>query len=137
MRKKLVNILLINQSAVDLGASLCLLIMGYNKFEEEIRTFSGWKADLYCKLLGTQFLLWALYLPLTWNLVLANLERFLSVVYPIFHKTGITRCHIITSISFVWLVGFVFEFAHNYFTSGYRGGKCIDNSIWPNETTAV
>ena len=72
MRKKLVNIFLINQSVVDLGASIFLVLMGYNKLEAEIRTFSGWKADLYCRLIGNQLPLWSLYVSSTWNLVLVN-----------------------------------------------------------------
>ena len=54
MRKKLVNVLLINQSAIDLTASLLLLTVGYNNNSSVIVTFSGISADLYCRLIGSE-----------------------------------------------------------------------------------
>ena len=40
---KLVNILLINQSVIDLTASMFLVMMAYNKTESVIVSFSGWR----------------------------------------------------------------------------------------------
>ena len=60
MRKKLISVFLINQSAIDLVASVFLVTLGYNKTESKIVTFSGIAADLYCKLIGSQLPLWAM-----------------------------------------------------------------------------
>ena len=133
---KLVNVLLINQSVIDLTASMFLVMMGYNKTESVIVSFSG-LADLYCKLIGSQLPLWMMSITSSWNLALVNLERYLSIVYPIFHKTGITKCHTVVSITVVWLIGPTFDFPYIYFTSGYRNGTCVTTGIWPNYTVAV
>ena len=134
---KLVNVLLINQSVIDLTASMFLVMMGYNKTESVIASFSGWRADLYCKLIGSQLPLWMVSITSSWNLALVNLERYLSIVYPIFHKTGITKCHTVVSITVVWLIGPTFDFPYIYFTSGYRNGTFVTTGIWPNYTVAV
>ena len=134
---KLVNVLLINQSVIDLTASVFLVMVGYNKTESVIISFSGWRADLYCKLIGSQFPLWMMSIASSWNLALVNFERYLSIVCPIFHKTGITKCHTVVSITAVWLIGAIFDFPYIYFTSGYRDGNCVTTGIWPNYTVAV
>ena len=134
---KLVNVLLINQSVIDLTASMFLVMMGYNKTESVIVSFSGWRVDLYCKLIGSQLPLWMMSITSSWNLALVNLERYLSIVYPIFHKTGIIKCHTVVSITVVWLIGPTFDFPYIYFTSGYRNGTCVTTGIWPNYTVAV
>lgn len=95
------------------------------------------EADLYCKLIGSQLPLWMMSITSSWNLALVNFERYLSIVYPIFHKTGITKCHTVMSITVVWLIGVAFDLPYIYFTSGYRNGTCVTTSIWPNYTVAV
>ena len=137
MRKKLINVFLINQSAIDLAASVFLVTLGYNKTESKIVTFSGIAADLYCKLIGSQLPLWAMSISSSWNLVFVNLERFLSVVYPIFHKTGIKKWHIATSVVSVWLIGIIYMFFFTYWTSGFSDGVCLTASIWPSDTAAI
>ena len=139
MRKKLVNIFLINQSILDLVSSIFLVSVGYNKNESIIVTFSGKKADLYCKLIGSRILFWSAITSSTWNLVFVNFERFLSVRFPIFHKTKIRRKHMIASISFVWLFGFLFNFAWTIVSSGYleESSKCTTGGIWPNRLASL
>ena len=137
MRKKLINVFLINQSAIDLAASVFLVTLGYNKTESRIVTFSGIAADLYCKLIGSQLPLWAMSISSSWNLVFVNLERFLSVVYPIFHKTGVKKWHIVTSVVSVWLIGIIYMFFFTYCTSGFSDGVCLTASIWPSDTAAI
>ena len=88
MRKKLVNVFLINQSAIDLTASLLLLTVGYNNNSSVIVTFSGVSADLYCRLIGSKYPMWSLFVSSTWNLVFVNLERYLSVVFPVLSQDG-------------------------------------------------
>lgn len=136
MRKKLVNVFLINQSAIDLTASLLLLSVGYNKNSSVIVTFSGVGADLYCRLLGSRFPMWSLFVSSTWNLVFVNLERYLSVVFPIFHKTSITKYHIMASIVFIWLTGPVLKFFVLILPSGFKGGTCKTAALWGSRRLA-
>ena len=137
MRNKLINVFLINQSAIDLAASVFLVTMGYNKTESKIVTFSGIAASLYCKFIGSQLPLWAMSISSSWNLVCVNFERFLSVVFPIFHKTGIKKWHIGMFVASVWLIGIIYMFFFTYWTSVFRDGFCLTASIWPSDTAAI
>ena len=137
MRKKLVNVLLINQSAIDLAASIFLLSIGYVKSNSTVVTFFGVSAGVYCKIIATRLPLWATAVASTWNLVFVNLERYISVAFPIFHKTAITKLHISVVLAFIWLFGTGFSFCMIYLTSGFKNGKCHKEKFWPNETMAL
>ena len=137
MRKKLVNVLLINQSAIDLTASLLLLTVGYNNNSSVIVTFNGISADLYCRLIGSRYPMWGLFVSSTWNLVFVNLEHYLSVVFPIFHKTAITKWQVIACIVLVWFTGPVLKFFVLIWPSGFRNGVCKTAALWPSKRAAV
>ena len=137
MRNKVITGYLINQSAIDLTASFFLMTFGFNKEEATIVSFSGKWADLYCKFVGSRMLLWGVSISSTWNLVFINFERFLSVVFPIFHKTSVKKSYAMFSFIFVWLCGPLYEFVMNYKTSGLRNGQCITAGIWPTDTIAL
>ena len=136
MRKKLVNVFLINQSAIDLVVSVLLLSVGYNKTTSVIVTFTGVGAELYCKLIGSRWPLWSMFVSSTWNLVFVNMERCLSVVYPIFHKTAITKSHIIASIVFIWLTGPILKIIVLMLPTDYKNGTCKTAASYPSTTLA-
>ena len=78
MRKKIINILLINQSALDLCASVFLISIGYVDLKKTNRivTFSGVLADMYCSIIWIRLPLWSMAFASGWNLVLINFERY-------------------------------------------------------------
>ncbi len=138
MMKKMVNILLINQSAVDLVASLCLMTIGHVKSGKPIvATFSGVAADLYCRIIGPRTFIWGFATCSTWNLVFINVERFISVSFPVWHKTSFNKRHTIVVICFVWIFGLLFNFCTTFFTSKYSDGKCLLASEWATEELAI
>ncbi len=137
MRKKMVNILLINQSALDLTASVCLVTMGYHKMAPLIVTFSPIAADLYCRFIGSKVILWGCANCSTWNLVLINLERYISVSFPAWHKTSLGKKHIIPAIMFAWIFGLLLSFCVTALTSGYADGTCYVGSNWPSEELSL
>ncbi len=137
MRKKLVNVYLINQSAIDLVASVCLIFFGYHRPDSVIQTFADTTADLYCKVVASRYPLWSVLLSSTWNLVLVNFERYVSVAFPVFHKTSVTKCHIISSIVIAWLSGPIIKFIVLVLSSGYEDGACKTARLWPSKTYAV
>ncbi len=128
LRKNIVNILLINQSALDLAASVCLVTMGYNTVEPVIVTFSGFGADLYCRIIGSKAILWGFATCSTWNLVTINLERYISVSFPVWHKTSLWKRHVAAVISFVWIFGLLFTFCTVVLTSKYSNNTCLSVS---------
>ncbi len=137
MRKKLVNVFLINQSAVDLLTSLFLVLMGYNKTGATIATFSGARADFYCKVMASRWPLWGMIVSSTWNLALVNLERYISIAFPIYHKTSITKWHIVGSLVFIWMIGPLVKAIVLLYSSGFVDGKCKVASLWPNKKLAI
>ncbi len=131
MRKKMVNILLINQSATDLAASISLVTIGHVKFGGQvIATFSGVAADLYCKLIGSTAVVWGLASCSTWNLVFINIERFIGVSFPVWHKTSLSKRHIVGVICFVWIFNLTFVFFTVVLTSSHSNGTCLFASEW-------
>ena len=137
MRKKLVNIFLINQSVIDLVTSIVMISIGYFKDEAVIVTMSDKNTTLFCKMIASRVLLWCLVLSSTWNLVFVNIERFISIKFPIFHKTKITKGYISGIVAFTWLFGPIVKFPLVYMTSGYKFGHCVILKIWPSKTVAV
>ncbi len=136
--KRMVNILLINQSAVDLVASLCLMTIGHVKsVEPVIATFSGFAADLHCRIIGPRTFVWGFATCSTWNLVFINIERLISVSFPVWHKTSLNKRHTIGVIYFVWIFGILFNFCTTFFTSKYSDGKCLLASEWATEELAI
>ncbi len=131
MMKKMVNILLINQSVIALAASFSLVTVGHVKHGGEvIATFSGVAADLYCKLIGSTFIIWGLATCSTWNLVFINIERFIGVSFPVWHKTSLSKRHIVGVICFVWIFNLIFVFFTVALTSSHSNGTCLIATEW-------
>ena len=49
----------------------------------------GWSGSLRCKLWSSKPLLWSFMMSSTMNLMAINLERYISVVYPVLHRASI------------------------------------------------
>ena len=137
IRKKPVNVFLINQSTVDLVTSTLIIFIGYIKDDSVIVTLSDSQTDVFCKLIGSRLPLWCLMLSSTWNLVFVNIKRLLSVKFPIFHKTRITRRHVYGIVANLLLLGVVVKFPMVSMTSGYKFGRCFTIILWPSKTAAV
>ena len=74
MRQKLVNVLLVNQSAIDFAASVFMIACGPNK-ENVIGDFKGLAGQLYCRIWAPKLPMWAMFTASSYNLVVVNLER--------------------------------------------------------------
>ena len=51
---------------------------------------------------------WPLWLPIftsSFNLMFLNIERYISIVYPIFHHTKVTRKKVLLCLPIVWVLG--------------------------------
>ncbi len=134
-RKKLVNILLVNQSAIDLVGSLLVALNGHNNTVlGQFYTVIG--LDFYCKLFGSNILPWGVAICSTFNLVFLNLERYISVVFPIFHKTTLSKAHMMFFVVFAWVFGLLFEFCLFYPTSGYSkaDSDCVTGVVVPHKS---
>ena len=137
MMKRMVNILLMNQSAIDLVASVCLVTISYITSSGASSRFSGVAADLFCRIIGSRLFVWAFATCSTWNLVIINMERYISVSFPVWHKTSLNKRHAIAAIFLSWTFGLLFNFATIFFTSKYSNGKCYVASWWPSKELSI
>ena len=62
-------------------------------------------AQLFCRLWNPRVPLWSLLSSSTASLVTINIERYLGVVHPLFHKTSITKTHAVVAMIACWISG--------------------------------
>ena len=104
IRQKLVNSLIIHQSFVDMLASLALVgtahIDGLDPHGLE-----GVHADIYCFFLMAKWPLWVMMNISSFSLVFMNIERYTSIVFPIYHHVNVTRKKVLLLLPIMWLLG--------------------------------
>ena len=102
MRTKVTNMNILNQSSADfLGAFFMIMT---SLFEEQKTELGGTVADIYCYFWMTKWTLWSMLIVSTYNLILITIERYIAVVYAVWHKTSFTKTKAIASMITVWLV---------------------------------
>ena len=90
IRQKLVNTLIIHQSFIDLLASIALVGMAHLDSTEP-HGLKGLHAEVYCYIVANKFPLWAMMAASSFSLLFLNIERYISIVFPIYHHTKVTR----------------------------------------------
>ena len=95
-RTKFFNMFLINQCLIDTITS-ALIIATYADKNPKSGHY-GISGTFYCLLWDGKTLLWIFILASTLNLIILNLERYLEVCFPIFHKTKLKVCMSLFSI---------------------------------------
>ncbi len=136
MRSKMINMLLINQSAIDMVTSIVMAANGPSVSNAEI-SHSGIHGYFYCVLWASKLILWSLMLSSAYNLLCINIERYLSIVFPFFHKARLRKKYIYIAMGATWIFGPVEKCLFTLPTSALRNGKCLLTSIWPDQTTKL
>ena len=108
IRRKLVNTLIIHQSFVDFLASLALVATAHLS-PYDPHGLVGVHADVYCYFVMSKWPLWFLLLTSSFSLMFLNIERYISIVYPVFHHTKVTRRMILMLLPIVWISGLLEE----------------------------
>ena len=108
IRQKLVNTLIIHQSFIDFLASVALAatahLSPYNQ-----HGLDGVHANIYCFFVMNKWPLWLLIFTSSFSLMFLNIERYISIVYPIFHHTNVTRKKVLMFLPIVWVLGLLEE----------------------------
>ncbi|KAK2154720.1 hypothetical protein LSH36_259g01011 [Paralvinella palmiformis] len=132
MRKQLTNTYIINQSVMDTLVSLFLILT--TVFEDDSSKFSTFVDEMFCKFWLTKLWLWSAIVSSTYNLLALTMERYLAVVYPIWHKMRINKIRVVFSVLLVWLIGPALIMSFLLPTSGITDdGHCSTLTFWPNE----
>ena len=102
IRQKLVNTLIIHQSFVDLLASVALIGTAHIDGLDE-HGLEGIHAEIYCYFMMGKWPLWVMMSVSSYNLVFLNVERYISIVHPIYHHTKVTRQKVLMFLPVIWV----------------------------------
>ena len=132
MLKQLASILIINQSITDAFSSFILILTVI--FADKGNDLFGLSGILLCKLWYTQFLLWSALQVSTYNLVCISIERYLSIVHPIWYKTNVGGKGIKVTCVIVWIFGAAQAVPYGPVPAGLdTNNKCNPNLGWSYE----
>ncbi len=106
LRKKILNTLIIHQSMIDLICSMALIGTSHLS-TTDLHGLEGSVADIYCIFLPGKILYWTPVLVSTFHLVYMNAERYVCIMFPMFHHLNITRKRVIMVMPFIWAAGIV------------------------------
>ena len=133
MRSKNVNVLVLNQSIIDMFASV--LIIAETHIDPGTYLDGVW-GDLACRLWLNTVPLWSLLMASTMNILAISLERYVAVVHPLgyrnYSKRAKRRLTTITNAS-AWFVGFAFNIATTSTTSAVSDHRCVSMVFFPSE----
>ena len=104
IRRKLVNTLIIHRSVIDLLASIALVGMAHLDGTDQ-HGLEGLHAEIYCYFVMNEFPLWGMMDVSSFSLMFLNIERYISIVFPIYHDTKVTRKKVIMFLPIVWILG--------------------------------
>ena len=104
IRQKLVNTLIIHQSFIDLLASIALVGMAHLDGTDP-HGFEGLHAEVYCYIVANKFPVWGTMNVSSFSLMFLNIERYISIVFPIYHHTKVTRKKVVMLLPVVWILG--------------------------------
>ena len=124
--KMYTNILIMNQSIVDLLASLLILVT--KVLMEPRRDLTGIAGELYCRLWGSHFLLWSLLISSSYSLMALTFERYVSIVHPILHREKVSTSKVIQLAGVAWCPGFLVTLIYTVSVYRVRDGRCIFGS---------
>ena len=121
--------LIINQSIIDGFVSVVLIVSTFV-------TTNLYSGELYCKLWASQILLWGLMMSSTYNLMAISIERYLAVVYPMWHKVTVTNTMTNIVAVFIWMIGLSCVASVVVPTTTLVRGRCMVSYVWPSKGTA-
>ena len=131
MKKQLTNLLIINQSLIDLISSVVLIFNVI--FADRGRPMPGVSGILLCRLWYSGFLLWASMVTSTFNLLAITIGRYCCIVYPILYKNKVTVGTFKKVCCAVWLAGFGSQVLIIVLPTDIdENGRCNVQYYWPS-----
>ena len=119
IRQKLVNTLIIHQSVVDMLASIALIGTTHLDGSQPHGLKSSILANLYC--FFAMALVWTLMNISSFSLLFLNIERYIRIVFPIYHHTNVTRRKVLMFLPSVWVLGILEQTLNGLGLSASKG----------------
>ena len=132
MRRTYANILILNQSVVDLLASV--LILATTTTDKFVDDLSGISGEIYCRLWLSDLFLWCLLVSSSYTLMALTFERYMSIVHPVLHHNIFSKSKVIYLACSAWVPGFVQYFCFLIPTTHVVDGQCYPVSNFISET---
>ena len=124
MRKRYANVFILNQSCID-GLASIFLVAGAIPYE-------GRHTKWLCKLWLTRLPFWSLTIASTHNLIFLNIDRYIAIVHPLWHRTKFGSKTISVMLFFPWLFGILFNCLYMIPTSDVEHEHCDTYKLWKN-----
>ena len=83
------NILIVNQSVIDMLASFMLLLTAVVEVDGTRMSRDSVWDQFVCFIWLTRFPLWSLIFTSTYGIILMTLDRYVAVVYPVWYSTRV------------------------------------------------
>ena len=131
LRKRQGLLLIINQCVLDWVASV-LSVAFYGtqlRYGDTVMPYGGVAGELMCRIY-TVMPHWGTMLASTFNLLAITTERYLAVVYPIYHNNAVTTRKLGVVMALIWMLGPLYVGLFNIPTHTLGEAlECISN--WP------
>ena len=115
---------LINQSSADLVTGVFIILIHF-----QYKLSTSVVSKIICKLIISEWPLWACLELSTLNLFLITLERYLMIVHPITHKNSFTKTKAYIAVIAIFVFsGMVTIFI--FTSTGLVGDKCMRYYFW-------
>ncbi|XP_038053535.1 neuromedin-U receptor 2-like [Patiria miniata] len=105
----LTNYLLVNLAVADM--LVCLQVFLYYLTSDcpliVVAPVSNSVRDLFCRLLQSKYLAFALTNASAYNLCVVTTERYIAIVHPLHYARKLTTARIATLIALIWVISFV------------------------------
>ena len=133
MREKFTNILILNQSSIDLATSLVLLLTKTLPISKT--NLSGLGGDILCRFWLNEMPLWSLMVSSSYSLMAITFERYLGIVHPLLHYTSFTKRHVVLLAIAAWFPGPILMSCFWVPTYAIVNGRCYstasyDSPLW-------
>lgn len=128
-RKGNVNILIVNQSIIDLATSI-LLILCFLTPEPNLPTSSPAAARILCSVWNSKYLFWATIITSSLNLVCLTCERYFAIVHPFKYRSCsllVWPKSLLLAVT-PWVVGYTYQ---SYYAAMHivQDGRCVVNEF--------
>ena len=91
MHTRLTNTFIANLAALDAVVSIFLVLTTIFEYEQTYPLSAGHLADeLLCRIWYTKLPLWGFLMSSTYGILALTFERYIGVVFPIWHRTSFT-----------------------------------------------
>lgn len=132
-RRRLTNLLVINQCFTDFTAALCLLMMAV--VDQGLMTFTKDKVidEVICRVWFSGAIVWGALMASGYGTVFLSIERYIAIVYPLQYATKFTRSKAVFGIVAIWIVGYAYNLAFFIPSTVIVNGVCLSIWYWPSK----